>query len=332
MNFLKKGPELKLSELKVPDFFWDIYYDLKERHLLPLVALLAISIVVVPIAISRTASSDSEEEAPVATPSVVGSEASTLTVAKSAPGLRDYRRRLKGARALDPFREASEAAAASEASSGGAAGAPEPVAAPAITESSGAPVEAPIESEAPTESSPPISLPSEPEGLGATTVTQTRTKYATATIDVRIVTASQADGGARASAKPSTEIKRTLPELTMLPSRGAPAAVFMGTSADSKKALLLVSSDVQSIFGDGQCIVGSKTCQLLALEEGVPETFVYGPRAKTYRIEVLKISQVLTDKPHRASLGGKGRKGSNPKRGAGAAEEGAPRVSLAQPR
>jgi hypothetical protein len=98
MNFLKKGPELKLSEIKVPDFLFDLYYDLKERHLLPLVVVLAISIVVVPIALSRTTGSSPEEETPIATPSVAGAEASTLTVAKSAPGLRDYSRRLRDAR------------------------------------------------------------------------------------------------------------------------------------------------------------------------------------------------------------------------------------------
>ena len=45
MNWLKKGPELKLSELKVPGFLYDLCYDLKERHLLPLVALLIVAII-----------------------------------------------------------------------------------------------------------------------------------------------------------------------------------------------------------------------------------------------------------------------------------------------
>jgi hypothetical protein len=320
MNWLKKGRGLKLSELKVPDFLFDLYYDLKERHLLPLVAVLAISIVVVPIALSSATGSGSagKEEAAVATPSVAGGEASTLAVARSAPGLRDYRRRLRDARALDPFREASDAAAASEASSAEVTG--EPYAAPEATEAAEyAPVEAPIES------APSVSVPSEYESSAPTTVTKTQTKFATSTLNVRIVSVPASSGGARASAKPSIQVRRTLPELTMLPSRAAPAAVFMGTSSDGKKALLLVSSDVQSIFGDGQCIVGSQTCQLLALEEGVPETFVYGPRARTYRIEVLKIGQELTNKPHRASLGAA--KGKDTKSG-----QGAGRASSPQPR
>ena len=89
----------------------------------------------------------------------------------------------------------------------------------------------------------------------------------------------------------------------MLPARKTPAATYMGVSSDGKKALFLISSDVESIFGEGKCLIGSQTCQLLALEPGLPETFVYGPQERTYRIELLKIDETLTAKPRRASLG-----------------------------
>jgi hypothetical protein len=223
-----------------------------------------------------------------------------------------------------------EAAAASETA--GTAAVSEPPVAPESVESSGyVPVETPIESV------PPVTYPSGPESTGTSTVTETQTKYASQTVDVRIVSVPQQGGEARKSAKPSAGVRRGLPELTMLPSREAPAAVFMGTSSDGKKALLLVSSDVQSIFGDGQCIVGSETCQLLALEEGVPETFVYGEQAKTYRIEILKITKTLSSKPHKAPLGKSKQKGAAgteaPESGApDETPEGAGRVSSAQPR
>jgi hypothetical protein len=98
-------------------------------------------------------------------------------------------------------------------------------------------------------------------------------------------------------------VRRNLPELTMLPARDTPAVAFMGTSRDGTKALFLVSSDVVSIFGEGNCVIGSQSCQLLALEPGLPETFVYGPQAHTYRIELLKINRTLSAKPRRAALG-----------------------------
>lgn len=330
MNFLKKGPDLKLSELKVPDFLLDLYYDLKDRHLLPLVAVLVISIIVVPIALSKAGGSGTAGEGPVATPSTA-TEANTLAVARSTPGLRDYRRRLRHARALDPFRPQAEAAEAAASAASGV---------PLVAESEPPPspeaVEIPsVEAEAPVEASPPVSVPGEAGSGGPEVVTKTKTEtqYVTQTLDVRIVSVPKQGQGAKTSARPQAKVRRQLPELTMLPSRGTPVAIFMGPSSDGKKALLLVSSDVKSVFGDGQCVIGTQTCQLLALEEGVPETFVYGPQARTYRIEVLKLDRALTSKPRRASFGKS--KGKGGRRSGEEAVEGSPaagRVSAAQPR
>ena len=50
-------------------------------------------------------------------------------------------------------------------------------------------------------------------------------------------------------------------------------------------------------------MIGSQTCQLLALEPNLPETFVYGPQERTYRIELLKIDRTYAAKPRRATLG-----------------------------
>ncbi len=134
---------------------------------------------------------------------------------------------------------------------------------------------------------------------GTTTKVKVETKYASYEIDVRIV---RADSGSAARKKPS--VRRHLPELTMLPSRKTPATLFMGVSADSKKALMLVSSDVKAVFGDAKCVVGSQVCQLLALEPGLPETFVYGAKDRVFRIELLKITKVLHGHPVKAPLGG----------------------------
>ncbi len=316
MNWLKKGPELKLPEVKVPDFLFDLYYDLKERRLLPLVGLLLLAIVAVPLLVGGSASSDSgteaEEEAAIATPSSSGVEASALVVARSAPGLRDYRQRLRHASAIDPFRQPQSGKSAEAASAGGEE---------SVTVSGGSETSVPAEASVPESAStlpspvPAESVPVEAgTGGGESGNAGGPARYASNTVDVRIVTVPGGNEDAAASAKPKPQVQRGLPELTMLPSRKVPAAVFMGTTSDGKKALLLVSSDVESIFGDGQCVVGSKTCQLLALEPGLPETFVYGPQGRTYRIEILKITKKVSAKPNRAPLGATKKK-SQPKSG-----------------
>ncbi|MBK5219629.1 MAG: hypothetical protein JJE35_07575 [Thermoleophilia bacterium] len=278
MNFLKKGPELKLSGIRVPAFLQDVYYDLKDRHLLPVAAILLVAIVAVPIAV---ASSGSETETPSergesgATMSTGGEEPDTL-VAESTPGLRDYRRRLNHQQATDPFKE--KYADSEQPSEGSGEGGSETAAGgiPSSTESPGS----------------TTFPPSEPSDEGNST--PGKLTYYSYAIDVRISGGSE---GKKAT------VRKNLPELTMLPSRETPAIVYMGSTRDGKKAVMTVSSDVQAIFGDAKCVLGSETCQLLAMEPGLPQTFVYGGAGKTYKIELLKIHLVESDKLNRALLG-----------------------------
>jgi hypothetical protein len=293
MNRFKKGPEIKLPELKVPDFLLDLYYDLRERHLLPLVALLAIAIVAVPVLLSQSSGSGIPEgagEAEAAIAAAGGASArSGVLVARSAPGLRDLDRRLGHLHAKDPFRQPpakAEGAPASAAAGEGEA-APGESASPAS--------ETPTEAPAPSSTTPSEGGPEPTPGPGKLT-------YFSYAIDVRVVTGSAQDSGSGNSSGDST-VRRNLPELTMLPSRDTPAAVYMGSTKDGKKALMLISSDVQAIFGDGKCVLGSDSCELLAMEPGVPETFVYGGAGRTFKIELQKIHLVTTDKLNRAPLG-----------------------------
>jgi hypothetical protein len=310
MNWLKKGPELKLSELKMPDFLHDLFYDLKERHLLPLVAVLIVAIVGAPIYFKNSNKPEDEPAAtlPAATASTAATgQGGTIVVARSEPGLRDYRRRLKDYHALDPFRQQDgEVSTATEATPS-EAGASTPVApreATIVGEESAPPAaESPYE---PPAYESPV-LPATESSPAPSTGGTTQTRYASSAIDVRIVTvppqsAEQKRAGADRP-KPETQVRHNLPELTMLPARKTPAATFMGLTNDGKKALFVVSSDVVSIFGEAKCVVGSQSCQLLAIEPEMPVTFVYGPQERTYRIEVLKIDRTFGGKPRRATLG-----------------------------
>jgi hypothetical protein len=309
MNWLKKGPELKLSELKVPDFLYDLFYDLKDRHLLPLVAVLIVAMVGAPIYFNSTHESEVEPSAPLppATASTVaaGGPSGTITVARSEPGLRDYRRRLKNYRALDPFRQqggqsttAAEAPAEEASSSTPVA----PVEATVIAEEATPPAPEPSYEAPPYEpAGPPVSEPGSTPNPGTTV----RTRYVSSAIDVRVVTVPPPSTEQERSKRPKAkaEVRRNLPELTMLPARKTPAATYIGLSNDGKKALFVVSSDVVSIFGEAKCLVGSQSCQLLMLEPQMPVTFVYGPQERTYRIELLKIDRTYSAKPRRAALG-----------------------------
>jgi hypothetical protein len=287
MNMFKKGPEIKLPKLKVPDALLDLYYDLRARHLLPLAAVLVVAIIAVPIVLTQSSGSGSSGTTAIPTPSDETSRTSELVVAKAAPGLRAYRRRLNHLHAKDPFKQqyanpesATEGTATASTTGGGESGVSTPAS------------ETPATSTSQTESE-------------STTVTTHHLVYFSYAIDVRIVSeGTHQEGEATGKSKP--QVHDNLPELTKLPSRKTPAAIFLGVSKDGNKALLLLSSNVEATVGDdGICVLGSKTCQLLALAPGGPETFVYGPQGRTFRIQLLKIHSIASKKPHRAPLGNK---------------------------
>jgi hypothetical protein len=275
---------LKLSGIKVPGFLQDVYYDLKDRHLLPIVALLIVAIVAVPIALSQSSSGGSEPSETAGTsavPSGAGGQSAQL-VAKSAPRLREYRRRLDYRQEDDPFQQQygdTELAAGAEG------------------DSASTPSEPPFTESSESSEFSPAPEPTAPQTGGGPSGNPGKLTYFSYAIDVRISTGSTEEGGKKVT------VRRNLPELTMLPSREAPAIVYMGSTKDGKKAVMTVSSDVEAIFGDGKCVLGSDTCQLLAMEPDLPETFVYGGSGRTFKIELLKISLVESDKLNRAPLG-----------------------------
>jgi hypothetical protein len=302
VNFLKKGPDLKLSDLKlsnlkVPGVLQDIYYDLKDRHLLPVAAVLIVAIFAVPIAISQSSGSEESEATETgvagATASTSPSQAAQL-VAKSSPGLRDYRRRLKQLRAKDPFAQQYTGPETGSSGSESSGSEIEP-------EGSSVPSE-PVLEEGPTYTPSSPSSETEPTTEGNGEPATGNLTYFSSAIDVRVIAVgTNANESSENNDQP--EVRHNLPELTMLPSRQTPALVYMGSTKDGKKALMLVSSDVDAVFGDAKCVLGSERCELLAMEPNLPETVVFGGAEKTYKIELRKIHLVKTKDLNRAPLG-----------------------------
>lgn len=294
MNMLKKGPELKMPDLKVPDFLLDVYYDLRERHLLPLVAILLVALVALPIVLS-SGSSSSEPEAAIATPSTA-LPTSKLIVARAAPGLREYKKRLVGT-PKDPFKQQYAKAEGEKA---------EGVGSVSSSEESSVTVESSESSGAPTETSetPEPVPPSEGNGEPAESG---HLQYFSFAIDVRVTPGSSEEK------KPEATVRHGQPDMTMLPSRAVPALTFVGVTKDQKNAVMLVSDRVTGLFGDAKCIEGTERCQLIALEPGIAETVVYGANSRTYRIELVKLRLLKTDKLDVAPLGPSNHKGKGPR-------------------
>lgn len=291
-----KGPDLKMPDLKVPGFASDLYYDLRDRRLLPLVAFVLVAIVAVPFLLSG---GSSESGPPRVEPPVNDSvNASQLTVVKATPGLRDYRKRLEGRSPKDPFKgpeakpDLSGAKLGSEGDNGFESSEVTSSSTSTSTTSDGTTTETTrttkedgvVTTEKETTSEESDSAEGQPGEI---------TLFAFA-IDVRIKKATTAPDGATNSGDPETRSRVISP--APLPGPKTQVVTYGGINPKTKNALFLVSDEVTSIFGEAKCLSGDQTCQLLEIEKGMPLTFVYGPANARYKITVLKIYPVTAGK------------------------------------
>lgn len=298
------GPDLKMPDLKsmkVPPVLQDLYQDLRDRRLLPLVALILVAIVATPFLLGGGA-----EEEPAPAPAVPleastsSAEGRSLTVVEAQPGVRDYRKRLRHRRATNPFKPhytgpvlaGTQLNGPPETSSNSSS---------TTSESSGSVT---VESgSSPSSGSAPASsggAPAETGGgnghagngnSGSTTDAGQLTFFAFA-IDVKITkTKTEPDGS---KSKPEEiEKERVLPPAA-LPGEKTQVVTYMGISPKTKKPLLLVSEEVESVFGETECLAGNGRCQLIEVEPKMPVTFVYGENKVRYKIVVEKIDAVPT--------------------------------------
>jgi len=267
---------MKRPELKVPDFLSDLYWDLRDRHLLPLVALGLVAIVAVPILLSQgSEDTRSLEAGAISALREEGGHASELTVVEANPGLRDYRKRLRGRTPTDPFRQPApkqnlEGAQLGGGQGGGGSG----------SSSSASTTTREAGGSTGDNGSTAGSGGAGGSGGGSGQLTE----YTTA-VDVKITTTKTLPSGKKEKSKPELR-KRVLPTAP-LPSDKVQAVVYMGIGPKSHEPVLLVSDAVTGVFGEGRCLSGTETCQLLEVEPGMPEMFVFGPESVRYKIVVL---------------------------------------------
>lgn len=297
-----KGPELKLGKPKVPAFLVDLYYDLRDRRLLPLVALVIVAIVAAPFLLGED-SEDALEPAPgndpVAALKEAAAQTSELVVVEAKPGLRDYRKRLDARTPTDPFKQRYTGAVLKDADLN------EPKSTSATKSSSGG---GETTSTSPT-TSEPVPAPPEPSGGapasggndgsggadGKGSQPSSKAVIYSFGVDVKIVHSSgSAAAGDKHTSEPDVR-ERVLPTTT-LPSQKIEVVTYLGLGPKTRKPLFLVSTEVTGVFGEGKCVAGSDRCQLIELEPGMPEVFEYGEGGDRYKLTVTDVEFIVTGK------------------------------------
>jgi hypothetical protein len=277
-----KMPKLKGGEMKVPPFLSDLYFDLRDRRLLPLVGLILVAIIATPILLGG--GSDETEPAPatgVAGGSTPASEQS-LTVVKAQPGLRNYKKRLRHRSPTNPFKQrfneprldsqlneptttTTSTTSSTSTETGGTGSGSETV----ITGPSGG------------------SGGASPGGGGESG----QITFFTFAIDVQVTRAETKPDGSVVESDP-TPHEHVLAPAT-LPGDKAPVITYMGLGAKEHLPMFLISDDVSEIFGDGKCVSGGGICRLIELAPGKPEGFVFGENDVRYKFVVTNIEPVV---------------------------------------
>jgi hypothetical protein len=273
----------------VPTFLVDLYWDLRERHLLPLVVLAIVAIVAVPFLLGGGSKDQSATStSPLSSAPSPEPAGAKLTVVEAKPGLRDPSKRLRADKPTDPFvqRYTSPVLNGTQLGNGEEGGGSTRTSSSTSTSTSTTTVTKTGEGSSGTTTESGSGQPS--TGGGAEPGHLTLFAFA---IDVKI---TRTEGGGNGSQPTSTSSTRhKVMPTTPLPGEKAPVVTYMGVGQGAKNALLMVSNNVKSTFGEAKCLSGTDTCQLLEIEPGFPETFVYGDNDVRYKINVLKIEPVL---------------------------------------
>lgn len=295
------GPELKLPELKAPTFLVDLWWDLWDRRLLPLVALALVAIAAVPFLLSSgsgesTVQTAARQAASAAAVERADSPASTLTVVEEEPGLRDYRRRFAHRRPTDPFKQrfappAPSAAAASGAASGSTT-ATVPATSPTTQGGGQGTAPAPQPASSPSSGSGKTNS-GKTSGGAPSSGGKAKHHLLFFTTAIRVKVTRSGGKQTEAGEKPQSWTWKQVLPLTPLPGRKAPVVTYMGVSKKGKP-LLLVSTRVRSVFGEARCVSGGEVCELIEVEPTFPVTFVYGFNEVRFRVNVLSLKLVVT--------------------------------------
>ena len=240
----------------------DVIWDLRNRGLLPVVALLVVAMVVLPVMILSGAREAPSSTSPTAAADFAAPEAQSAVLAYN-PGVRDYKERLAELAAKDPFKQHYQSTSSAAALSTELAG--------SLSTSTGT-----------TSSSGDVSGGGSGGGGGGGGDSKTivKTKYLSYRLDAAVGEAGD------------MEIRRNVDQLAFLPSEATPVLIFLGIGDDGAKAMFLVSSDVSAASGEGSCMPSSSSpCEVLVLRPGQIENLTYDPDGKIYRIKVLAIKK-----------------------------------------
>jgi hypothetical protein len=264
-----------MKNVKPAQFLGNVYRDLRDRRLLLPAIALVVGMLAVPILLKSHASGNSAAASPDATANSAASEAIPAVVSQEL-GVTNYKKRLDRLQSKNPFHQQYTAPPPSAQAQAA------PSAAISSTPTSPAPTSATPASSStlpPADTSPaPVSSSPTPPSTTTTESTKPTFHLYTYKVSVKVGEANEL--------KDRPEVS----SLALLPSKHKPILSFL--EANGKQALFLVSTDVDSVSGDGRCVPHPRDCQYVVMRPGDKAHFNYTPDGKRYNLVLVDIHAV----------------------------------------
>ena len=294
-----------MNSIRPPQFFHDLYRDLRDRRLFfPAIALL-LCLVAVPVLLGGGTGPAAVPLPVVVDPDEAVAVQSAVLVEES--GIRNYRQRLEALAEKNPFEQkfALPDAGGTDATTAAATDTSGSSAADASTPSS---ISSPSSSPPPTgadSSSPAPSVSPSTSAVGGDTPIDPSTDPTGSSTDPTGEPAPEIRfyaGRVDVSIGPVGDRKviEDIGYLNFLPNDKAPVVAFLGlVGGGGERAVFSISSDVSEIKGDeGSCAPKKPApCQFLTLKVGEERVLSYGPDAEAYRLKLLDTRVVRIPDP-----------------------------------
>jgi hypothetical protein len=273
-----------MKNAKPPEFFLNLYRDLRDRRLLLPAIALVVGLLAVPIVLKHHADQG------VAPPSdgVPASKASAAVpaVVKDELGVTDYRKRLDELQSKNPFHQqhvapppsadASAAPSASDSATSTSTSSTSTLSSGGSTDTSlpaGSTSSAPVSSSPSSSTPPPTSAP--PDTSTSNPKPPKPTLYA-----FRVAIAIGEPG----------DLKRreNVSQGVVLPSKNKPMVAFVGATEDMSVATFVVADTIDDVQ-DGHCVPDRASCSLLQLKPGEEAHLHYAPQNRRYNLKLIGI-------------------------------------------
>jgi hypothetical protein len=273
-----------MKNVRPPQFLGNLYRDMRDRHLLIPAVALVVALLAVPVLLKSHSSATTPAVA-VGNASKSDSAAVPAVVTQQLAGTQ-YQKRLDHLTSKNPFHQQFTTPPASArvhvTSSGtGASTSTSSTATSTSTGTGSLPASSPTSSTPSTggTSSPPVSATSPSTG-SSPSVTETKPTSHLYTYRVSVKVGEPGQLAARPE----------VASLALLPSKSRPILSFL--EANGKQALFLVSTDVDSVKGDGRCVPRPADCQSVVMRAGDKASFHYAPSNKRFNLVLKDIHAV----------------------------------------